>query len=254
MPDYNFHRAAATVIGLTCAGLGCYGAFEFAFKLEGAITYLVVASPVVALTAALIPPLAEATWRAGGRLKAVLWWTALVPAAAVVFYSAAERVHVAKAGAQAERSALRGAAARAQAALTKSEAELAKARADANAARAQKQCGPVCRTKLAAEAAANADVEAARQELFSSESKATTESPLQAPTWLLPTALDLVTFLAIWTALSGHHPGQVCKPVQVKRRTAAKRKLKRADAKARAEALFQRRANDNTNVVPFHAA
>jgi len=92
MPDYNFHRAAATVIGLTCAGLGCYGAFEFAHRLEGTLTYLVVASPVVALTAALIQPLADATWRAGGRLKAVLWWAVLVPAAAVVFYSAAERV------------------------------------------------------------------------------------------------------------------------------------------------------------------
>jgi len=146
MPDYNLHRAAATVIGLTCAGLGCYGAFEFARKLEGTITYLVVASPVVALTAALIPPLAEGTWRAGGRLKAVLWWIALVPAAAVVFFSAAERVHVAKAGVQAERSALRSAAVRVQAALTRSEAELAKARADANTARAQKQCGPLCRT------------------------------------------------------------------------------------------------------------
>ena len=76
-----------------------------------------------------------------------------------------------------------------------SEAELAKARADANAARAQKQCGPVCRTKLAAEAAAKADVEAARRELLSAESKATTDSPLQAPTWLLPAALDLV---ALW--------------------------------------------------------
>jgi hypothetical protein len=72
MPDYNFHRAAATAVGLMCAGLGCFGAFEFAYKLEGTITYLVDASPLVALTAALIPPLAEATWRAGGKLKALL--------------------------------------------------------------------------------------------------------------------------------------------------------------------------------------
>src|SRR5262249_43057364 len=172
MPDYNFHRAAATVIGLTCAGLGCYGAFEFAHKLEGALTYLVVASPVVALTAALIPPLAEATWRGGGRLKAVLWWIALVPAAAVVFFSSSERDPRAKAGAQAERDALRGAASRAQAALTKAEAELAKARADANKARGQKQCGPDCRTKLAAEAVAQADVQAARRELLLTEKTA----------------------------------------------------------------------------------
>ena len=97
------------------------------------------------------------------------------------------------------------------------------------------------------------DVEAARRELLSAESKATTDSPLQAPTWLLPTALDLVAFMAIWTGLSGHRSGQVRKPVQVNRRTAAKRNSKRADAKAQAEAL-QRRANDNAMVVPFHAA
>jgi hypothetical protein len=59
--------------------------------------------------------------------------------------------------------------------------------------------------------------------------------------------------MAIWTGLSGHRSGQVRKPVQVKRR-AAKRKPERADAKAQAEALFRRIANDNTNVVPFHAA
>jgi len=80
------------------------------------------------------------------------------------------------------------------------------------------------------------------------------DSPLQAPTWLLPAALDLVAFMAIWTALSGHRPGQVRKPVQVKHRAAARRKPKRADAEAQAEALFRRTANDNTNVVPFRAA
>jgi len=55
-----------------------------------------------AATAALIPPIAEATWRGGHPLKALLWWAVLVPAAAVVFFCAAERVHVAKIGAQAE--------------------------------------------------------------------------------------------------------------------------------------------------------
>jgi hypothetical protein len=63
----------------------------------------------------------------------------LVPAAAVVFFSSSERVHLAKAGAQAERSAHRSAAVRAQATLTKAEVELAKARADANKARGQRE-------------------------------------------------------------------------------------------------------------------
>src|SRR5262249_50459943 len=113
-------------------------------------------------------------------------------------------------------------------------------------------CGSDCRTKLATEA--QADVHAARRELLLTEKTATTDSPLQAPTWLLPMALDLVAFMAIWTGLSGHSSGQVRKPVQVKRRMAAKRKPKRADARARAEALSLRTANDNANVIPFHTA
>jgi hypothetical protein len=71
---------------------------------------------------------------------------------------------------------------------------------------------------------------------------------------MLATALDLVAFMAIWTGLSGHRSGQAREPVRVKRRVAAKRKPKRADAKARAEALFRHTPNDNTNVVPFNAA
>jgi hypothetical protein len=101
-----FGRLGAFALGLICAGLGCYGAYEFAYRLEGSVTYLVLAAPVIAGTAALIPPIAEATWRAGGYVKALLWWAVLVPAGAVVFYSAAERVHDAKAGAEADRGAL----------------------------------------------------------------------------------------------------------------------------------------------------
>jgi hypothetical protein len=65
MRDYTCCRVASTFLGLTCAGLGSYGAIEFAHKLEGTISYLVIAAPVVAVSAALIPPIAEATWRAG---------------------------------------------------------------------------------------------------------------------------------------------------------------------------------------------
>src|SRR6187200_703783 len=132
-------RLGALALGVSCAGLGAFGAFEFAHRLEGEVTYLVLAAPLIAVTAAFIPPIAEVTWQRGHFLKALLWWAILVPAGAVVFFSAAERVHHAKAGAQVERDALRGVASRAQAALTKSEASLVKARAEANAARALKQ-------------------------------------------------------------------------------------------------------------------
>ena len=78
-------RLGALALGLVCSCLGMYGAFEFAMKLEGgAVTYLVLAAPVIAGAAASIPVLAEATWRGGAYLKALLWWAALVPAGAVV--------------------------------------------------------------------------------------------------------------------------------------------------------------------------
>ena len=180
----------------------------------------------------------------------------LVPAGAVVFFAAAERVHVAKAGAQAERDAHRGVATRAQAALTKAEGQLVTAQAAANRARGQKQCGPDCRSKLAAETTAQADVAAARSALFQAESTATADSPIQAPVWLLPAALDLVAFMAMWTALSGGHGKPATKPVrkaQGKRRTKAKRSQPRASkadiARAKAEALFRHGASDN--VVSF---
>jgi hypothetical protein len=237
-------RLGAFLLGLICAGLGCYGSWEFALKLElGTVTYLVLAAPVIAAAAAMIPPIAEATWRGGQYLKSLLWWLVLVPAGAVVFFSAAERVHVAKAGAQAERDAHRGVATRAQAALTKAEGQLDKARADANRARGQKQCGPDCRTKLAAEASAQADVVAARSALLSAESAATTDSPLQAPVWLLPAALDLVAFMAMWTALSGGRskPATVRKATPGERRSNQPRLTKAERAKAEAEALFRAR-------------
>ena len=152
-----------------------------------------------------------------------------------------------------------GAATRAQAALTKAEHSYDMARAAANKARGQKRCGPDCRTKLAAETAAQADVDVARQALLKSESVATSDSPIQAPVWLLPAALDLVAFMAMWTALSGGReklqPATVRVATQGKKRKAKRsqpRVSKEDAARAQAEALFRRGANDN--VVRFPAA
>ena len=240
-------RLSSLSLGLICTTLGCYGAYEFAHALEGRVTYLVLAAPVIAASAALIPPIAEATWRQGAPLKALLWWAAMVPAGAVVFFSSAERVHTAKAGAEAERGAYRSAADRAREALTKATAKFDAARAEANQARGQKQCGPSCRTKLAAEAAAKADVDAASQALLVAEQRATSESPLKAPVWLLPAALDVVAFMAIWTGLTGWSKAP-------SRETAkrSRRRRKRA-GKRRAPKVIQP-VNDNSNVVAFPTA
>src|SRR6266576_238638 len=94
-------------LGTLAAGIGCYGAYEQSATMSGG--YLMVAAPVVALASAVIPYFAEEAWKAGHWLKAVVLALILVPAAATVFFAAAERVHIAKAGAEAERASMRSA-------------------------------------------------------------------------------------------------------------------------------------------------
>jgi len=110
-------RFASIILGIVTALLGMYGAYQFGLKLEGGVSYLTIAAPVIAGAVAIIPPLAEQAWRSKQYVKSLMWWAVLVPAAATVFFGAAERVHVAKAGAEAERSALRKDAERASSEL-----------------------------------------------------------------------------------------------------------------------------------------
>lgn len=191
-------------LGTIAAGLGCYGAFEHALKLEGgSINYLVLAAPVVGAAAALCAYYAECCWRERHWFKAVLWTLVLIPTAATVFYAAAERVHALKAGAHAERIAARSAVTRAELALTEAKAKATQAEADAKAMRKQKTCKVDCQRIWDTEASnARGRVEIASKALDAVQAKATDESPLQMPIWLLPMALDLFSFLAIWTGLA----------------------------------------------------
>ena len=50
------YQYGALCLGLICAALGCWGAFEYGLNLEGGhITYLSLAAPAIAGAAALIP-------------------------------------------------------------------------------------------------------------------------------------------------------------------------------------------------------
>jgi hypothetical protein len=222
-------RCASISLGVVAAALGCWGAYEFGCKLEGGASYLSIAAPVVALAAAVIPPLAENAWRRGQYAKSLFWWAVLIPAAATVFFGAAERVHLAKAGAQAERQALRNEAERARQDLIEAKIETAKAQAEA-----RKTCGASCREAKLARDEANARLEKAEQALLITETKATTEASLKAPEWLLPAALDLIAFMAIWTGLTG--PKAQPEPKA--------RKQRKAKAKARVKPQPLRRPTD----------
>lgn len=207
------------VLGLIATGLGCYGAFEFALKQEGGqVSYLVIAAPVIAAAAALIPPIAEDCWRNGMYLKCLLWWLILVPAAATVFFASSERVHVAKSGAEAERAAYHKAVDRATSELAEAKAEQTKAQAAVNKAEGRGDKGPKLETPKATLASAKVRLDEAKSALMSAERSATEESPMTAPVWLLPAALDLIAFMAIWTGLTGPRPPEpVAMPVTKKR-------------------------------------
>lgn len=209
-------------LGVVAAGLGCYGSYEHTMKLEGTMSYLVLAAPVVAGAAALIPYFAERAWQLRHRVKAILWMLILIPTAAVVFFTATERVHFAKAGSMAEREAARSSLTRAEAALADASAKTAQAEADAKAARklSRKACDARCLARWDTEA------QAARQRLTDAaafanlvEKQAIKEAPLETPAWLLPLSLDLVAFCAIWSGLGMSRP----KP-RVRRKVTRRRK------------------------------
>jgi hypothetical protein len=219
-------RPFTFLLGVAAAGIGCYGAWEYALKLERSVSYLVVAAPVVAGAAALCPVIAHWSWADKQRIKAILWWLLPLPlAAAVVFFSAAERVHVAKAGEEAVRSSLSRAAERSRKNLEEAQAAFKAADQAEAKFRGAKQCGPQCRAARETLTIAKQRLEEAADALTKAEASAPTESPLKAPVWLLPAALDMVAFFAIWSGLGG--PWRVSveeRPTKKKRR---KKKPKR---------------------------
>jgi hypothetical protein len=88
---------------------------------------------------------------------------------------------VAKAGAEAERSALRKAAGRAAQELSEAKQEAARAEAEARKAEARKSCGTSCREAKQARDEAHVRLEKAEQALFSAETKAIPQKALLWP-------------------------------------------------------------------------
>lgn len=268
-------KGSLIALGTLAALIGCYGAYEQSASINGG--YLMIAAPVVALASAVIPYFAEQAWAAGHRFKGVILALILIPAAATVFYAASERVHLAKAGAEAERAALRAAVALAERALEDAKTAAARADADAKTWRSKtiRACDPGCVAKWDAEAkAARGRVLAATQDVTTASGKAAAESPLKSPVWLLPLALDLVAFISIWTGLSLATAAPVSVPVTapvpapapapdraapVLEPAVAKRTTRRAKPKKRRRALgrgfetFLRTGKAiPENVIPLH--
>jgi hypothetical protein len=110
-------------------------------------------------------------------------------------------------------------------------AEAKAANADADKTKGWKTCGNSCGALRATAERANSRLNAAEASLLAAEKRATTDSALAAPVWLMPAALDLIAFMAIWTGLTGPRPRQR-QAVRVKKR--AKKKTTRSKTSATA--------------------
>jgi hypothetical protein len=205
-----FVKWSAISLGALVAALGCYGALEWSLSLEGKLTYTVVATSIIPVIGAFIPYFADMAKQRKRWGYAIAWWLSLLPVVAVMFFSSAERVHVATAGAAAERSASRGAVTLAERALETAQRKLEAAEADAKKQRALPRaptsdkakpgtwCDTACLGRWDGEAdAARTRVEKARADISTRAAKAPLDASLQLPVWLIPAATEPFAFLAM---------------------------------------------------------
>jgi len=229
-----FWRPFVFIVGLVAAGLSCYGAWEYALRLEGGqVTYIVLAAPFLVAAAAFFPPVFHWAWDTGSKLRAILVWPlVVVPAAVVAFYAASERIHHAKAGSHAERLALSSAADRARSDLADAKTAARQAAQVEARFNGVKNCGPQCRNARETAEGARKRAADAEQRLIQAEARATKEAPYQMPPWLLPVSLDLTAFIGIWLGLGGPWRVSTEKPTphrrkrKVAKRPVAPRKLR----------------------------
>jgi hypothetical protein len=198
--------------------LECVGAYEMILKQEsGQVSYLVIAAPLAALYCALIPAAIVHCWRQKCRTQAVMWLASWPLALLLIFFAAAERVHLTKAGAYAQREASRSAVTQAETALTESKAILLRMEQDTREARKLPRklppkskagaqfCDQGCLVRFeAGEKAARLVVEGKEQAVTAARAVAITEAPYSAPVWLLPVILSVLSFLGILTGMHGN--------------------------------------------------
>jgi hypothetical protein len=198
-------RATALALGFSMAGVGMYASY-MAYAGGG---YLMIAAPLVALAAALIPAYAECAFNARQYARALALTLVWLPCFGMVVLNAIERNHAAKAGGEAERAAFHTAVNRAAAELVEAKATATAATTIANKLRAGD--GPKARSAKATETAAREQVQAAEKALHAAEGAAVTESATKAPEWLLPLALEVASMFLI---ACGFGLGRRTRPVQ----------------------------------------
>jgi hypothetical protein len=231
-----FIRITALTVGAAAAGVGCYASYEASAKADGG--YLMVAAPIVALAAAIIPAFFERAIHDRQLIRAAALFLVWLPCVATVFFTAVERVHFAKAGGEAQRSALHEVVDRAKANLSDANTFLVTATAAANKVRGLegKACMRSCLSAKATEQAAKTRVADAEAALAVAESKAVAEASMKQPEWLLPLALEVAGMILIAAGFGlGKKPVSVA-PVLTKSQIAARKGVETKKRKARLRA------------------
>lgn len=211
-------RRAALACGVALAALGAYGSWDYAKGLEGTISYVVLAAPVVALAAGILPAVAEWQWREGAWLKAALLWVAFGLCAVTVAGAVAERMHTAKAQGEAHRAALRTAVERAQSEYQAKLKETTPASEAKDRTIGWKTCGPSCVAIRAKSDRLNTELATARMALANAEQAAVAEAPLKLPSWWIAAAMSVTEVLLIWAGLTGPRPKEAAPKAPKRRR------------------------------------
>jgi hypothetical protein len=248
-------RAVALTLGFVLGGLGAYGAYQLQASMDGPASYLAFAAPAIVISGLLIPCFAVRAWQAGHKVMSIALWAVLIPAGAVEFYSAAERVHASKAGAAAELSAAGDAAVRAKADLAEAKVAADKATVTANKVRGLegKACTAKCLSIRASETAARGRVSAAETALRHAQGQAVAEAQLKAPVWLLPTALILVAFMLVSFGADGKRVQAKAEPAKARAKQ-GKRLPKPKSPAPKAPTQRIPKAPTQRVVVPIRAA
>lgn len=260
---YSAAQKGAITVGLALTLLDAYGAFQYASKLEGgAVNYLVLAAPLVALAACTLPFFAERAWQEGRHWKAVLLLLAFTPAAGFVVQTALERVATAQDQVRSTRQNANRPVALAREALKAAEKELDDAKADRKA-----ECddgpGAKCRDKKGEEEKARKRVSDARTTLASAGVEVGADpaaTALQAMVPFLtvetvelyrPAVLPVTLLIVGFTLIAyGASQGRDKKPEKVKAKAPRRKAAKTRKAAVQTEAMgnvipFPRAANEN---------
>ena len=205
MKDIVSWRIAVFLFGCAFGALGARAAWEYALLLEGGIvTYFVLGAPMVTIMVAIIPPLASMLWKTEGVISFGLWLL-LIPCAAFLFFTSAERVHKAKETQAAELRAGGWAMARAQSEFDEAKLALPGLEQVESKLKRNSNCSKsaVCQSAIALAESGRQKLDSAEKILSLKQKGYFTDSPFKAPTWLLPLCMDLGAFLLVWAGLSG---------------------------------------------------